>query len=178
MIIDYKKYGVDHIGIVVKDLMKAVKLAYDLFGVGPWKLFKLRDDVPTWKYGKQVKSEQLMAFAYINDVKLELIQPMDGSETYMYDDFQKYGNSVSHMGLVCKDREQMEQVAEMLRKEGFKEVHYSENIGIHNDGNNYHFDTREVFGMCLEVCEPIDVPPEPFGCYPEGSIDLTNLKGF
>lgn len=157
---DLSKFKLGHVGILVEDLETAVKTAWEEFHVGPWHLDTLADNIPTWNRGKPVKSAQKIAFANVAGMEVELVQPLEGNETYMLEELKAHGTGMSHAGMVCDSLEQMEEIADWLRTHGYEEVHHAKEVGPAGDGGNYHFDTRRTLGFYLELAEPITITQE------------------
>lgn len=157
---DFSKIRIGHVGVLVEDVEKAVTTMWEQFGIGPWRLDTLSPDVPTWNRGRRVGSVQKMAFGKIGGMEVELIQPVEGNETYMLEEIKAKGTGMSHAGFVCDSLEQMEEMAQELRDAGYEEVHHAIEVGPAGDGGNYHFDTRSALGFFLELAEPITITQE------------------
>lgn len=158
--LDLGKIKINHVGILVENISETVKRIYEEFHTGPWRVDQLAEDIPTWNRGRRVSSAQKVAFGKIGGVDVELIQPIEGSDTYMLEELKKGSVGMSHMGMICESKEQMEAYAKWLRANGYEEVHHAEAVGPMGDGGNYHFDTRKTLGFYLEISEPITITQE------------------
>ena len=72
------------IGIVVKDIQRAVERYWKTLGVGPWRIYRI--EPPTlgevFVRGKPVVISIRAAFAQSGPVQLELIEPLEGPSIY------------------------------------------------------------------------------------------------
>jgi methylmalonyl-CoA/ethylmalonyl-CoA epimerase len=88
------------IGIVVRDVHASAQKWSDLYGIRPWSLYNLgpgRIDNLQVK-GKPVDFAMKVALAWIGEVEIELIQPLDRKSIY-YEFLKKHGEGLHHLGL-------------------------------------------------------------------------------
>ncbi len=66
------------VGVVVKDIQKAVKYYPSVFGIGPFNIYDI-DPQRTWLKGKEVRPSKVrLAMADLGQVKLERLQAHRG----------------------------------------------------------------------------------------------------
>jgi len=93
------------IGLVVKDMNRAIEYFEKTIGLGPF-IRSDRDYQTEFHFieyrGKKVDSRWIRAFASLGPVELELIQPVSGPT--IYDEFlQRGGEGLHHLGFDVKD---------------------------------------------------------------------------
>jgi len=150
---------INHVGVIVGDLEEAVKKAWHEFGVGPWRMDSIVENVPMWHCGKPTRVVQKMAFGNIGSFYIEMIQPVSG-DSCMMDFLKESGGGMHHVGFICENKNEMEETAEYLKKCGYKEIHLAREVGPMGDGDAYFFDTRDALGFILEVSAPITITQE------------------
>jgi len=150
---------INHVGVIVSDIDAAVRRAWHEFGVGPWRLDAIGENVPMWYCGKPTQVIQRMAFGNIGELFVEMIQPVSG-DSCMMDFLKEAGGGMHHIGFICENQEEMEETAIYLRKCGYQEIHLAREVGPMGDGDAYFFDTRETLGFILEVSAPITITQE------------------
>ena len=72
------------IGIVVKDIKKAVERYWTTLGVGPWRIHRTRPSIlrEVIVRGKPAVISMRVAFAQSGPVQVELIEPLEGPSIY------------------------------------------------------------------------------------------------
>jgi catechol 2,3-dioxygenase-like lactoylglutathione lyase family enzyme len=77
--------GVNHIGIVVGDLDRSVRIWADRYGIGPWQIFKFDRSnlLRTVLNGKPAKLELRTAQCQLSEsIRFELLQPLGDDGVY------------------------------------------------------------------------------------------------
>jgi len=88
---------VDHIGIVVNDCEKVAETWERMFGIGPWAYVTNSGTDPQ---GNEIESK--LAFAYLGDLELELIQITRGK--ILHSEFlEEHGEGLHHLGFFVDD---------------------------------------------------------------------------
>lgn len=153
---------IGHVGVVVPDRDAAVKRAYHEFGIGPWRLDENPDTVPTWHYGEPTKNPQKLAFASWGDLQIEMIEPLPEADSACQDFLKMTGGKggIHHIGFITESLEEMEELAQRLRDQGYAESLLAREVGLAGDGDAYFFDTQETLGFILEVAAPITITQE------------------
>ncbi len=140
---------VDHIGVTVRDMDKAVA-HYQSLGIGPFKPLDttlLRDK---HLHGKPVTDARLVIkIAKIGQVEFELVQPVSG-ESIHKEFLEEHGEGISHLGFFVDDLDK--EVAKLVAK-GLKVVTGGKFTG---GGGLAYLGTDKVGGVFFEL---IQFPP-------------------
>jgi len=86
---------VEQIGIVVKDIDKAIDYYSSTFGLGPFEIREVKQDGFTYK-GKRGSSRLKLAFAKSGPIEIELIQVLEG-ETPHTEFLKEKGEGLQHL---------------------------------------------------------------------------------
>ncbi len=92
------------IGIVVRDLERAMGVYLERYGIGPWEVFDMNPDT----VGELEKDEQpvehamRVALTMVGDVQWELIEPVSGPSIYS-EWMERHGEGIQHLGLGVRD---------------------------------------------------------------------------
>jgi len=87
------------IGVVVKDLDRAIEGLTEVFGIGPFRKINWPPEGRTMEkyyYGKPGNFTARMAFTELGPVELELIQPLDGDSIWA-DFLEEHGEGIHHI---------------------------------------------------------------------------------
>ncbi len=91
------------IGIVVRDMDKAIRHYEEDFGIGPWRIEVMKKD--TFKEmtlnGKPSTMELKCAFCSCYGMEIELIQPLNDSPQMRW--LQEHGPGVQHLAFIPTD---------------------------------------------------------------------------
>lgn len=135
----------DHIGVIVKDLGKAIKY-YETLGVGQFKEADLSGLTGKTMFGKPVDFQLRMAKAQVGQVSIELIQPVKNAP--LFEDFLKRkGEGINHIAFVV---ENLDKETAILVKKGYKVVLTAR---LASGGGGAYLDTGEVGGMLVELVQ-------------------------
>jgi catechol 2,3-dioxygenase-like lactoylglutathione lyase family enzyme len=135
---------VSQIGIVVRDLEKAVDYYQNLCGLGPFVqpeitfIEKFYDDIPT-------DFEMNMAFCSLGPVEMELIQPVTPPTVY-HDFIEKRGEGLHHLGFDVQD---MEARLNRYREMGIRVMQ----MGRTEAGGFAYLDTETIGGVIIELIQ-------------------------
>jgi len=116
-----KTFKIDHLGFVVQDIEKTVKMYNDYLGIKEWKMLKLEPPklYETKLYGSEVTHSFKIATAQFGDTKIELLMPVKGNS--VYSEFLKEGNEgFHHLCLLFKSQKELKRTGEELIKKGGK----------------------------------------------------------
>ena len=134
-----------HIGVVVKDLDKAIEHLTSL-GIGPFESPEPPSSGTEMQVlGKPIDSKLRGSMTEVGQLKIELLQPVDG-ESHFSEFLRKRGEGVHHIGFVVDDIE--ERIAEFDSK--------GVNIltgGKWPGGGFVHLETDEVGGIIIELMQ-------------------------
>jgi methylmalonyl-CoA epimerase len=91
------------VGIVVKDLDRAMKYYEEVFGIGPWMLFE-GESTYCLKRGRETEVKLKIVVAYAGSVQFELIQVLEG-DTVHQEFLEERGEGLHHLGFQVHDLE-------------------------------------------------------------------------
>ena len=136
---------VDQIGVVIKDMEKAI-VYYQSLGIGPFK--PVSTTVVERKMGGKVVTDLTLDIrvAQMGPVQLELIQPLKG-ESIQKKFLERKGEGINHLGFFVED---IDIETAKLEMQGFKVVYSGR---YQNGGGFAYFDTDKFGGVMFELLE-------------------------
>ena len=143
MIVEFSKLS--QVAIVVRDLKASMKHFREELGVGPWKVWRFGSHNLTdmTLRGQPAEYSFIVGMAYVGDVSIELVQPLNG-ESIFREFLDRKGEGVHHLKCTSQDAES---IVEKFKKNGGK-VLQSARIG----GAAFHYlDTESKLGVILEL---------------------------
>jgi len=136
---------VDQVGVIVKDMDKAIEYYQDL-GIGPFKPMGTIA-VDRRVYGKPADNvKNLARIAHLGNVELELLQPISG-ESIQRQSLERHGEGIDHLGFFVDDIDK--ETARLVEK-GFKVISSGKYVG---GGGFALFDTDKVGGVLFELVQ-------------------------
>ncbi|MHB8104262.1 MAG: VOC family protein [Dehalococcoidales bacterium] len=98
-----------HVGVVVKDIKKAIKYLESL-GIGPFKVPGIPPGKPQFftipfkgeLHGKPASWKTTISFAKMGDVELEILEPTEGKQA-LKESLDKTGEGLHHIGFLTDD---------------------------------------------------------------------------
>ena len=99
------KYKLDQIGLVVQDIQSAAESCEKLLGIGPFKIIDWPIegiDPESSLYGEPAQWKMRLGFADTNDIKIELIQPVEGRNIFR-EFLDEKGPGLHHLRFTVKD---------------------------------------------------------------------------
>jgi hypothetical protein len=142
---DFKINKFDQIGIVVKNIEKAVDFYNSYFNFkGTINIVEQWSDVVYKQKNVRFKMKKVMQT--INQIQFEIVELVESNGDHLYLDFLNQGNEgLHHLGIYTKDAQQI--ITE------FKTKH---NIDVIQTGkvgkvNFYYLDTRNLIGYFIEL---------------------------
>ena len=140
---------VDHIGVIVRDMDKAIE-QYQALGIGP---FEPLSETPTDRklYGKPADDiRNKVRVAQMGNIRFELAQPVSG-ESIQKEFLERRGEGINHLSFAVDDLDK--EVAKLAEK-GFKVAFR----GKFQEGGGFaYFDTDKVGGVIFALEQ---LPPE------------------
>jgi methylmalonyl-CoA/ethylmalonyl-CoA epimerase len=139
------------VGIVVKDAVMTARNFTELLGIGPWEFF---DDVSrdTILHGRSLKDGECclrLAFAYLGDLEIELLQPLWGPSSHQ-EFLAARGDGIHHLSF-C-GTENFDLFADALERGGIQ----PEMLGkVSGDISFSYMATQEALGTIFEATTPI-----------------------
>jgi methylmalonyl-CoA/ethylmalonyl-CoA epimerase len=153
------------IGIVVKDLQKAMEFYWEVFGIGPWRI---RTFQPPALTNAEVRGQpelftMKLGIATIGNMQWELIQPLTGNSIYKEFLDQK-GEGLHHVACDVGD---YEQAVALMKKHGIGTLM----SGQMPTGSFAYMDTEKYLGTIIEIYNrPAKfTPTPPDATYPPNS---------
>ncbi|MFC1961663.1 VOC family protein [Chloroflexota bacterium] len=133
------------VGVVVKDLDKAVAYYSSNFGMGPWRFIEVdnpeaqvRNQTCRWKFR--------IAFTNLGPVEFELIQNLEGRS--IHSEFLEKGREgLHHLGFFCTEEEKDRIIEELDEKE--IKVIQDGKIAFHG-GSYAYVDSDQIGGVIFE----------------------------
>lgn len=139
---------ISQLGIVVRDMARAVAFYEGRLGLGPWTVYESTPD-RYWFKGKPSHMRLRQGKAMLGGIELELVQPLEG-ESPFHEFVASHGEGLHHVafntddfdGMVCK-----------FQDAGFEALLLAETYVPTYQGTvrACHFDTRAVGGVIFEV---------------------------
>jgi catechol 2,3-dioxygenase-like lactoylglutathione lyase family enzyme len=138
---------VDQIGVVVRDMDKAIE-RYQSLGIGPFEPLKPGSPIIEKRImGKPVPLDSFnltIRVAYIGTVQLELIEPGQ-KESLWRQHLDTKGEGINHLGFLVDD---IDEAIANMEKRGYKTIYSSKEA---NGNGSAYFDTAGVGGILIEL---------------------------
>jgi len=152
--------GVAQVCLIVRDLDKTVENYWNTFGIGPWHIYTYGKPLVKRmsRHGKPADYRMKVALSYIGNLRIELVQPLEGDT--VYEAFlQQHGEGVHHFGVLVQD---MQAALAQAEAAGMSMTQDGAGFGRDGDGHYAYLDTEDRIGVTLELIErPAGrVPPE------------------
>jgi len=143
LIVEFSK--VSQVALVVRNLRESMRHYWEALGVGPWPVWafdssNLADMTP---HGKPGDYSFRVGMAYVGDVSIELVEPLQG-ESIFKEFLNRKGEGIHHLKCSSQDAER---IVEQFKKKGGK-VLQSAKIG---DAAFHYLDTESELGFILEL---------------------------
>jgi methylmalonyl-CoA/ethylmalonyl-CoA epimerase len=115
-----KVNSIFQVGLVVKDVQKAVENYWNILGIGPWDIYPWESPlVYDYKYhGKPAWARAKIAITMVGPVMLELMEHIDGDTIYP-DWLMEHGEGLHHLNFLVDSADDVDRTAEILANEGF-----------------------------------------------------------
>jgi hypothetical protein len=157
--------NVVQICILVPDLDECMKNFYEKFGVGPWQIYTYdKKFVPHMtRHGKPAEYSSRIGLANIGNLRIELIQPLEGDTVYT-DFIKKHGYGVQHLGVLVDDMGTALQQAEAA---GLEMTMDGGGFGPDGDGHYAYLETEHLVGTTFELISRPKRRHPPESVYPE-----------
>lgn len=147
---------ISQIGVVVKDLKKALENYWKTLGIGPWRIYTfappaLREPMIR---GKPVPYSMRLALTEIGPIQYELIEPLEGPSIYK-EFLASKGEGLHHIQSGFDD------VASKLTE--FKRIGINVLMsGKFGGGEFYYMDTEPILGTIYEIVKrrSTEIPAE------------------
>jgi len=143
--------GVTQVAILVPDIDRAVESYWTLFGIGPWHIYTYGKPLvrEMTYHGEPGEYAMRVALSYLGPTRIELIQPLEGSN--VYDDFiAEHGYGVHHFGVLVED---MQEALALARDAGLEMTMDGAGFGLEGDGHYAYLNTEHAIGVTIELIE-------------------------
>ena len=156
--------GIAQIAMVVEDLDATVEQYQKLFGIGGWTFYTYgKPLVKEMSYHGQPSEHSFrVALSYFGDMRIELIQPLEGESIYK-DFIAEHGYGLQHLGVMVED---METALEQARAAGLEMIQDGSGFGLDGDGHYAYLDTQKTLGVTIELIERPQRRHQPEKVYP------------
>jgi catechol 2,3-dioxygenase-like lactoylglutathione lyase family enzyme len=156
--------SIDQVAVVVRDIDEAMRRYVDEFGIGPWMVYTF---TPDWIGGMTFRGREQgysmrLALAQVGDMMYELLQPLDGPNSYQ-EFLDARGEGLHHLGFFVEDLDAA--IAEMEGK-GFSLLQSGRAFGVDGDGGFAYFETEGSLGCIVEAIQMPKGMPDPERIYP------------
>lgn len=126
-------------------------------GIGPFKIYRFNSDTVSNRqlYDRPADFELIVAFAQQNDLVVELMQPLNGTDSLMAQYLQTHQHQagVQHLAFHMDDLPMEDRIAKMSER-GFQVAMEGIWHGAKGQCRFVFFDTKEKgLGTCLETIE-------------------------
>jgi methylmalonyl-CoA/ethylmalonyl-CoA epimerase len=152
---------IDQVCVVVRDLQKTREHYWTHLGIGPWKIYLFEEILlreMTIK-GKHAKYSMHVAICEMENILIELIQPLAGDTIYR-EHLEQKGEGLHHLGLIV---ENLDLEIERFETGGIGTLQ----TGRFQEGGFAYLDTQEKFGTILELIERSKARNTPIRVWPE-----------
>jgi len=144
-----KLYNVEHVGYVVHDIDKYMKIFNDFFGLKDWKVRTMKPPMlyELTCYGEEVSHSFKIAMASLDGFTIELIMPIEGENVYS-DFLKERGEGLHHICLTFATEEELELTKEKYMNMGGKVIQGGKVKKPKGNGLYYYI---EKGGIILEL---------------------------
>jgi methylmalonyl-CoA/ethylmalonyl-CoA epimerase len=136
--------GVFQVAIVVRDLDRAVEVATEQLGAGPFS--EIQSTTEKVYRGRRIEPVQRIASGTLGPVVLELIQPISG-ESLFWEFLEKHGEGVHHLGTRLASPNDYQAALDRLAAAGFPSAQSGRKDGLAYD----YIDTEAALGTYFEL---------------------------
>jgi methylmalonyl-CoA/ethylmalonyl-CoA epimerase len=132
--------------------------------IAPWSVFTF---TPDWIRdmtfrGREQPYSMKLALAQVGDMMYELIEPVDGPNSYQ-EFLDARGEGLHHLGFFVEDLDAA--IAEM-DGQGFPVLQSGRAFGVDGDGGYAYFETDGALSCIVEAIEMPKAMPDPERTYP------------
>jgi hypothetical protein len=157
--------GIKQVGVAVKDAIRTAENYWNILGIGPWEIRDWGSHVlyDRTYHGKPSWARERLAHAYLGDLELELVQPVEGDSIYQ-DWIDKHGEGINHLKFLCDD---VDEVSSLLTEQGFPSMQ-----GVHfgdpkeKQGGVNYISIPPLHCIWEPVHKPKCLPVEPLAHVP------------
>jgi catechol 2,3-dioxygenase-like lactoylglutathione lyase family enzyme len=143
--------AIAQIAFVVKDLDKTVEHFSSTFGVGPWHFYTYGKPLVKrmTRNGKPCEYRMRVALSSIGDMRIELIEPLEGDTVYA-EFVKEHGYGIHHLGVLTDD---MQRSIGEAKEAGMAMTMDGAGFGPDDDGHYAYLDTEKLIGTTIELIQ-------------------------
>lgn len=141
---------ISQLGVIVRDMEKAVDYYSSVFGLGPFTVYEFAPD-KHWVMEQPSPVRLRLGKAMWGTIELELIQPIEGNSQH-FEFLRVFGEGLPHLGFNVPN---YDEVFDKFLREGFTPLMRAESYVPTYDGHvkACYFDTRRIGGV-ISLCLP------------------------
>jgi hypothetical protein len=139
---------VHQIGVLTKDIKKAIDYYVSQFGLGPFTVYEFTPD-KVWYKEEPSHYKAIYGKTMLGDIELCLMQPLEG-ESIQKEFIEKHGDGLFNLGFHVQNYEEM---FDKFLKAGFNPLARAESYVSNYNGyvKGCYFDTQKVGGIIFEL---------------------------
>ena len=156
--------GIAQIAFVVPNVEQTAKNMTEKFGCGEWHFYTYGKPLVKrmTRKGKPAEYKMKVALGYIGDMRIELIEPLEGDT--VYNEFvEKHGYGIHHLGVLTDDMRASLKDAEDA---GLEMTMDGAGFGPDDDGHYAYLETEDLIGTTIELIERPKRRQPPEKVYP------------
>ena len=151
------------VGIVVRDLERALEAHTRLWGIRPWRIYTYGPDLLTGLTYRGEPGRFSMRLALAGeDPQLELIEPLEGPSIY-HEWLDRHGEGLHHVAILV---DSLEETIATMAAAGYGLLQAGYGFGPDGDGGFAYFDTERDLSLIVEAIEDARRISEPERVYP------------
>ncbi|MEM2211401.1 MAG: VOC family protein [Nitrososphaerales archaeon] len=156
---------ISQIGIVVKNIKNAMKYYWEMFSIGPWRVYTYKPPklTETIVRGKFEPYSMRLAFTMVGPLMLELIEPLEGNSIYK-EFLNERGEGIHHIASYAI--EDIDKALANLEKEGIKVLQSGKYHDEKFEAFFAYLDTEDKLGYVVELVKLKGERPKPEEVYP------------
>ncbi len=142
---------VNQVGIVVKNIDKAISLFSELYGINPWFHIIESGTPPVFYKENRIEQSIKIAVAFSGQIQFEFIQPCDSNENIYNNHLEKHGEGIHHLGFFVSNLKKR-----VLKANSLDIKVIQQGIIINKGGSvtNYaYLDTLDKCGIMMEFID-------------------------
>lgn len=141
---------VGQVGILVRDLERALERYSTLWGLGPWRGYVYGPaTVPTLTYRGQPGQYSMRIALAGQAPQVELMEPLEGPSIY-HEWLESRPEGLHHVAVYV---DSLQQAIDSMTAAGYDLLQSGSGYGLDGDGGYAYFETERDFGIILEALE-------------------------
>ena len=162
--------AIAQIAFVVPDVEQTARTMTERFGCGEWHFYTYGKPLVKrmTRRGKPAEYTMKVALGYIGDMRIELIEPLEGDT--VYNEFvQKHGYGIHHLGVLTDN---MQTSLAAAAEAGLAMTMDGAGFGPDGDGHYAYLDTEDLIGTTIELIERPKRRQPPEKIFPANSAGI------